>query len=566
MQNWTYDQLTKHVNVLQQLKQPVPESLSLLLADVTKKEEKKHAKRIANRMSASTSRARKKALVREMTELNARLKRQALILALLPDLVIVVDVNGVITFCSEQVERILMYTPDSIQGCKLTDILVPSSRSKFLNLIKTLLGPSGSRQEAEASTKSQTKRSRMEKQAVSDESSGDKLQMNGSGSALGASIPTGAISEPSFPMSVVQVAAAPETKGASDENDNSDTSASRDSKQPSSLTNSACLTRSPTAESFVNGNGSGASGSEDGQKQRLKDQQSKEKKLSKLPSSDTSNTSSISAEAKKLQKANANLDRNVRWHNKNMKTKHMMDDGAFTDDVIGDIVTANNATARLSSLRVSQHSEPSSEEDSGYRESNDSREETSSSSASDNESSGRHKPLAPTCNVCLVKADRTTVWCEVTSSVRTTDHPDENVEDDIASMKLKSPPTESEGNESVKAPSVEMHSSVRVKEILLCLRPIRDGEEKMDERYALPIDTKREVSEDSNTGQSIGEGDSAPSSECDLKQGRPRKRKPALKCNSPSKRKCTENASKESAGVLDSDVAQSLVMMSSKKE
>ena len=70
--------------LLQQLNQPVPQYLGLLLAEARQKQKKKNAKRVANRKSASTSRARKKALVEEMTRTNARLKRQALILALLP--------------------------------------------------------------------------------------------------------------------------------------------------------------------------------------------------------------------------------------------------------------------------------------------------------------------------------------------------------------------------------------------------------------------------------------------------------------------------------------------------
>jgi hypothetical protein len=62
----------------------------------------------------------------------------------------------------------------------------------------------------------------------------------------------------------------------------------------------------------------------------------------------------------------------------------------FMDDVIGATVTANNATARLSSLRHLAESEAcSSEEDSGYRESNDSREETESSEGELSDSNGK---------------------------------------------------------------------------------------------------------------------------------------------------------------------------------
>lgn len=92
-----------HVQLLRDANQPIPQPVAMLLADARRKEEKRSAKRVANRKSACTSRARKKALVEEMTRTNARLKRQALILALLPDLVIAITVEGEITFCSAQV-------------------------------------------------------------------------------------------------------------------------------------------------------------------------------------------------------------------------------------------------------------------------------------------------------------------------------------------------------------------------------------------------------------------------------------------------------------------------------
>lgn len=209
--------------------------------------------------------------------------------------------------------------------------------------------------------------------------------------------------------------------------------------------------------------------------------------------------------------------------------KDKTDDGP-KDDVVGESVTANNASARLSSLKhvpeALQESKKdvkasryentgdqssssddsllagveekkkgeSASDDSGYRESNDSREETSSSGSDTSQSNGkadilvlradrschplplfliclcfiadrRKKSLAPTCRMCLIRDDLTTVWCEVTSSIR-----DRSMEDD--------------GEE--KAPSVNPNASnytlkLEQKELLLCLRPIRDGEKKVDE-------------------------------------------------------------------------------------
>jgi PAS fold len=123
------------------MKQPIPQSVALLLTEAQRREKKKNAKRVANRKSASTSRARKKALVEEMTKTNALLKRQAMILALLPDLVITTTVEGEITFCSEQAERVLHYKTDDLVGAKLFSLLVPSSRDAWKRLVETMTKP-----------------------------------------------------------------------------------------------------------------------------------------------------------------------------------------------------------------------------------------------------------------------------------------------------------------------------------------------------------------------------------------------------------------------------------------
>merc|ERR1711957_349870 len=72
----------------------------------------------------------------------------------------------------------------------------------------------------------------------------------------------------------------------------------------------------------------------------------------------------------------------------------------------------------LAGVEEKKKSEDASD-DSGYRESNDSREESSSSwSDASRSNDHRKKPLAPTCRMCLIRDDLTTVWCEVTSSIR----------------------------------------------------------------------------------------------------------------------------------------------------
>jgi lysyl-tRNA synthetase class II len=49
-----------HAKLLKECNQPIPNAVKILLDDARRREEKRHAKRIANRKSASTSRARKK--------------------------------------------------------------------------------------------------------------------------------------------------------------------------------------------------------------------------------------------------------------------------------------------------------------------------------------------------------------------------------------------------------------------------------------------------------------------------------------------------------------------------
>mmetsp|Transcript_797 Transcript_797/g.1768 ORF Transcript_797/g.1768 Transcript_797/m.1768 type:complete len:727 (+) Transcript_797:249-2429(+) len=460
MQNWSVERLGQHVNLLHQLKQPIPESVAVLLADARRKEAKKTAKRLANRKSASSSRARKKALVQEMTELNARLKRQAQILALLPDLVITINLEGVITFSSAQVQRVLHHNVDEIVGTKMADLLVPSSREKLNRLIAQLVAS-----EQMAALEVAAAAGVVE---VENASGNDTEQVMGASVAEGQAVPAAVmkaesssevavVSEPSFPLSVVKVKA---KDGSSDENDNSDNSAnsaSRVSEGPSSLTRDS-VPRSLTATS-------------DEAKSGEKDKACKKS----LPSSDISNSSSLSTTAKKLQKANQNLEKNVRAHNKKMKKKGCP---SFRDDVTGADVTANNASARLSSLQ--HRSESSSEEDSGYRESNDSREETSSSASDSSASNGRRKPLAPTCTICLVRRDMVTIWCEVTSSIRTVEIPREamavdGVSDDGKSS-FKSGAKVGTKSEEMSAPSEP--DAPPEKELLLCLRPIRDFEAK----------------------------------------------------------------------------------------
>jgi PAS domain-containing protein len=394
--------IEQHVKLLHQMNQPVPQSVALLLADARRKQDKRMTKRLANRKSACTSRARKKTLVDEMTKTNARLRRQAMILALLPDLVIAINLEGDITFCSAQVERVLRHNTDDLIGAKLHQLLVPASRGALDSLIKELV--KADKKESQATPRG-SKRRRADQQNSSDTMSASKTtEDNGNGGSSRSGVRSGGnasaaavVSVQSFPLSV-QV----RVNKLNENNVNSDGSTSNGGgKQPAVSSNSTALSRSPTASS---------SGEDEGARA---ERAAKSKRLS---SSDES--SSLSSEVKNMRNANQNLDRNVRWHNQKMMKMH----GA-KDDVTGASVTANTATARLSSLQhvpavINKRKEDSASryentgdqsssddsllagveekkkgehasDDSGYRESNDSREETSSSGSDTFNSKGK---------------------------------------------------------------------------------------------------------------------------------------------------------------------------------
>ena len=114
-----------HVKALEKGGYPVPQAVKLILAEAHRKEERREAKRIANRKSANTSRARKKAQMDQLMNENQRLRKQELILSYLPDPVIVISNQGTITFCSQQVERVLRHKVEDLLGRSIQDIMAP---------------------------------------------------------------------------------------------------------------------------------------------------------------------------------------------------------------------------------------------------------------------------------------------------------------------------------------------------------------------------------------------------------------------------------------------------------
>jgi hypothetical protein len=98
----------------------------------------------------------------------------------------------------------------------------------------------------------------------------------------------------------------------------------------------------------------------------------------------------------------------------------------------------------------------------------------------------QRKLLAPACNVCLIRKNLSTIWCEVTSSIRTREAVEASEEDSVDG-KASRRPSSTAGSEA-DGPSV-----APVKELLLCLRPIREGEKKVAEEFRFVRHTEEQA-------------------------------------------------------------------------
>merc|ERR1712176_343701 len=260
----------------------------------------------------------------------------------------------------------------------------------------------------------------------------------------------------------------------------------------------------------------------------------------KKPSTGESDTST-STEKKK---ASANLNKNVEECRLNKNSK---DAAGLKDDVMGSFVTANNADAKLSSLmhdpkerdgnrrqedktkakgkpeEQSSSSGTSSDSkakkkngnessDSGYRanlspeESNEFAEDGSSSFGSSSGSNSdqpakkprRSRPLAPACNIRLIRNDLTTIWCELTSSIRTRPPNDEDEKANITAPVQAATKSNTASNpDSMESTATSEGSEVEEKELLLCFRPIREGDNVTED---LRFKKRRSFLDDSNEG------------------------------------------------------------------
>ena len=484
-----------HAKGLQESGYQLPQAVAILLADARRKEEKRQAKRIANRKSASTSRARKKAQIDQLMNENAQLRRLELILSYLPDPVIVISSSGVITFCSMQLERVFKHKVCDLVGANIEELMIPKSRGVVKKLIRYLLAA-----EQELSDPSEN-----------GEEDGKKRAGRSGGSGGGHMSGNSEQSESAFPLLEVKVNStqvdAGEDVSDSDENRRHSPNGKKSSQVVAAATEMSSLTHKDS--SFNSNEG---------------DDSTPTLKKDKMDTSGKKANSSESDESSDQRNANANLSKNVEACKLN-KEKNVEVRSSHKDDVTGAYVTANNADAKLSSLihkpsLKSKHAtgsqlsagkqeeqcsstldsslsktssekvqvkKGSSSEDSGYREGGESPEDSNSSSSSASLALAsltrkRARPMAPSRNVCMIRSDLSTIWCEMTSSVRTS-----------------LPQDDTEKGSVSKEDCVQEHEELR-KEILLCFRPIQEGEKVSSDLRFKRVVSKEKQSDGSGSG------------------------------------------------------------------
>ena len=261
-----------------------------------------------------------------------------------------------------------------------------------------------------------------------------------------------------------------------------------------------------------------------------------ENSLSSSTSSTTSSSNSRIAKITKsasltLQISQEALTRNVVAHNAQLKQMEMSGDGTpqATDDVNGDMVTQNNANARLSSLQHlpkkgskekrkkggnnnnnnnnNSNNNSNNNGGSGTNSAGDNCSESLSGqagdsfsdntnsaggdesfpsrddSASDNDAAASSAAKTSSCKVCLIRKDLTTVWCETTYSTRQAGRDGEGNDDEttqtggaggggsgagkLSSSSDKTDDGSGGGSSRSQGPDTEL---------ILSLRPIRDGD------------------------------------------------------------------------------------------
>ena len=158
--------------------------------------------------------------------------------------------------------------------------------------------------------------------------------------------------------------------------------------------------------------------------------------------------------------------------------------------------------------------------------------------------------------MCLIRDDLTTVWCEVTSSIRDRSLDEEGEEKPAA--------------ESAGASSDPTALTLENKELLLCLRPIRDGEKKVDESLRfrpVSMDVSPQAEEpmvSASGGDTATEQKSASSLSSSNKESKRPPKKRALPTHSSDSFSTTEDSpvkKKTKGSETEKSVVESLMLM-----
>jgi hypothetical protein len=427
---------------------------------------------------------------------NAQLRRLELILSYLPDPVIVVSPQGSITFCNTQVERVFKHKMDELVGANIEDLMIPKSRGVIKKLIRDMLA---AEQELSETLDGNAAIAKKKMKSTNGE---------GSGSSGDRNIISENTSESAFPLFEVKL-------NSTDVDAGEDVSDSDENRRLTSLA----------------------------------------RKDSSFNSNEVDDATPNSSE-KEMRNADANLSRNVEACKIN-KYKAKTEQVRFShkDDVMGASVTANNADAKLSSLmhdpsplktkhamrpkitadkqeeqssstldsslsKISSEKQQAklgtSSEDSGYREGGESPEDSNSSSSSGasadskKEKRKRARPMAPSRNVCLIRSDLSSIWCELTSSIRTSIARADDVERGSVSK---------EGSEEPEEPE-----EFEEKEILLCFRPIQEGD-KVSSDFRFHHEVKHGISESSGDAATSSTNPVSTETQLDFQKHKPPKKR-----------------------------------------
>jgi hypothetical protein len=117
----------------------IPQSLAILLSRARRKEEQLNRRKLANRKSASTARARKKAEFDVLSQENLKLKKERLIISFLPDPVAVVNEDGEISFASAQLGRLLRCKVEDLVGTNIKLLCTSDTREDFQAMIQDVI-------------------------------------------------------------------------------------------------------------------------------------------------------------------------------------------------------------------------------------------------------------------------------------------------------------------------------------------------------------------------------------------------------------------------------------------